>query len=113
MPGRAGPGLATLYATPPCHLAFNFRHRTAFRLHRLGVDNGGMIHRKVDAAIVLAALGAVALVAGAWMQSAATGLLVSGGAVMVIGVAIHFWNRMCDEQEAAVRAAQQNPNSRE
>lgn len=100
---------ASPFATSPTKIAIEQHFARIASLLTMAV----MIHRKVDAAIVLAALGAVALVAGAWMQSAATGLLVSGGAVMVIGIAIHFWNRMCDEQEAAVRAAQQNPNSRE
>ena len=68
------------------------------------------IHRKVDAAIVLAVLGAATMVVGAWQHSNALGMVVTGLAVTLGGVGIHFWNRMCDEQEAAIRMAQQNPN---
>lgn len=63
--------------------------------------------------MVLAALGAVAFVVGAWQHSTALGLSATGIGLVIAGVGIHFWNRMCDEQAEAARMAQQNPNNRE
>lgn len=63
--------------------------------------------------MVLAALGAVAFVVGAWQHSAALGLSATGLGLVIAGVGIHFWNRMCDEQEQSARMAPQNTNNRE